>query len=97
LIKAFWEKAGVANPHNIKNFNVTNGIVPMITFVNNENTHYYNQTTPLASDTNFVYTSYSFVDAIACAICNIIAFSSVVGRVKTMEIFEMTLIGTFIY
>lgn len=43
------------------------------------------------------YTGYSFVDAIACALANVVAFSSVVGRIKLLEAFFLSLIGTFIY
>lgn len=34
------------------------------------------------------YTHHSFVDAIACSLANVIAFSSLVGRVKILESFS---------
>jgi len=43
------------------------------------------------------YTHHSFVDAIACSLANVIAFSSLVGRVKILESFFLSLLGTFIY
>jgi hypothetical protein len=52
---------------------------------------------PALPEPTYGYASYSFVDAIACAICNIVAFSSLVGRIRTLEIFILTLIGTFLY
>ena len=42
-------------------------------------------------------THYSFVDAIACALANVIAFSSLVGRIQLMEVFYLSLLGTFFY
>ena len=41
--------------------------------------------------------SYSFVDAIACALANVVAFSALVGRIKILETFFITLFGAFLY
>lgn len=46
---------------------------------------------------NQFFTHYSFVDAIACSLANIVAFGSLVGRIKMLEVFFLTLFGTFIY
>lgn len=96
LIKAFWEKAGVSDPYSSKNFRTT-PIVSKITFVNAFNDRYETLSGTAYQHPAYFYFSYSFVDAIACAICNIVAFSSVVGRIKILEVFFLTLIGTFIY
>lgn len=37
------------------------------------------------------------VDAIACAISMIVAFSSLVGRIQPFEVFVMTLFGSWLY
>lgn len=37
------------------------------------------------------------MDAIACALANIVAFGSLVGRIKFVETFFLSLIGAFLY
>lgn len=81
LIKAFWEKAGTSDPNNSKSWSPT-PFISKISFVNWAQDRYDNLAgTSLAHDTQF-YTHHSFVDAIACALANTVAFGSVVGRIK---------------
>jgi hypothetical protein len=95
LIKAFWEKAGTSDPNNSKDW--ANPIVSKISFVN------YGQDRADGSiGTGYdkspqFYSHHSFVDASACALANIVAFGSVVGRIKIFEAFFLSLLGTFIY
>lgn len=96
MIKAFWEKAGTSDPNNSKTF-WQGPVVAKISFVNWVQDRYYNQAgTVLAHDPQF-FTHHSFVDAIACAIANTVAFASVVGRIKLFEVVWLTAFGTFIY
>lgn len=96
MIKAFWEKAGTSDPNNSKNWDPT-PFISKISFVNWGQDRYDNLAgTSLAHDTQF-YTHHSFVDAIACALANTVAFGSVVGRIKLFEVFWLTAFGTFIY
>lgn len=84
-MKAFWEKAGTADPNNSKTFNpAPDNIVSKITFVNWANDRYYTSINGLLNHEAQTYYSYSFVDAIACAIANICAFASLIGRVKKL-------------
>lgn len=72
-------------------------MVEKINFVNYANDRYDTfQSTTINHPAYFYYT-YSFVDAMACAICNIVAFSAVIGRIRMLEVFFLSLIGTFIY
>ena len=96
LIKAFWEKAGASDPNNSKSF-YDSSIVQKISFVNYGQDRYSNSMgTGYEHDPQF-FSHHSFVDAIACAIANIVAFGSLVGRVKILESFVLSLFGTFLY
>ena len=96
LIKAFWEKAGTSDPLNSKSF-FESAMVPKISFVNYGQDRYdMAKGTGYEHETQF-FTHYSFVDAIACAIANIVAFGSLVGRIKVIESFVLSLIGAFLY
>jgi ammonia channel protein AmtB len=44
-----------------------------------------------------IYFSYSLVDAIACAICNIVSFSPLIGRIRKLEILILVLVSGFLY
>lgn len=72
LIKAFWEKASVSNPNNVTSW--SEPVTSKIFFTN---------VVQDIAPTN-PYPVYSFVDAIACALANVVAFSSVVGRIKLL-------------
>ena len=81
LIKVFWERAGTSDPNNSKTF-TDSSVISKISFVNYGQDRYDSMTgTSLQHDTQF-YTHHSFVDAIACALANVVAFSSLVGRIK---------------
>lgn len=96
LMKAFWEKAGTSDPYNSKSFQ-PNHDVSKITFTNVLNDRYNTAAGTIYEHSAYFYYSYSFVDAIACAICNIIIYASVVGRIKALEVFFLSVFGTFIY
>ncbi len=81
MIKDFWEKAGVSDPNNSKSF-VNNAVTSKISFVNYGQDRYDSKVgTGYERDPQF-YTHHSFVDAIACALANLVALGSVVGRIK---------------
>ena len=48
-------------------------------------------------DNSYEFTHYSLVDAIACALANVVAFASVVGRIQAIETFYLSVFGTFLY
>ena len=48
-------------------------------------------------DNKHVFTHYSFADAIACALANVVAFCSVVGRIQLLEAYYLSVFGTFFY
>ena len=85
LVKAFWEKAGTNDPSNGKYWSPE--LVQKISLVNVGQDRFE----------EYRYTHYSFVDAIACALANVVAFGSLVGRVQLIETFLLTLFGTFLY
>lgn len=96
LIKAFWEKAGVSDPNNGKSF-TTSSITSKISFVNYGQDRFNGAIGSGYDHDAFLYSHHSFVDAIACALANIVAFGSLVGRIKIFESFMLSLFGTFIY
>lgn len=96
LIKAFWEKAGTSDPNNSKSF-FESAIVSKISFVNYGQDRYNTAAGTGYEHATQFYSHYSFVDAIACAIANIVAFGSLVGRIKVIESFVLSLIGAFLY
>lgn len=77
LIKAFWEKAGTPNILNTQDWG--NQFVKKISFVN-YNQDFLNTLSKYTSS----YSHYSFVDAIACSLANVVAFASLVGRIKLL-------------
>lgn len=81
LIKAFWERAGVSDPNNGKYF-TDSSIVSQISFVNYGQDRFNGALGTGYGHSPYLYSHHSFVDAIACGIANLVAFSSVVGRVK---------------
>lgn len=93
LIKAFWEKAGTNDPNSSKTFNTGTPVVGKISFVNYGQDRFYNS----FIDPPQFYSHHSFVDAIACALANVVALASIVGRIKFFETFWLSLLGTFIY
>jgi hypothetical protein len=96
LIKAFWEKAGVSDPNNSKSFRSGSDVFK-IGFVNFAQDRYDPRTGTTLEHAVQFFTHHSFVDAIACALANVVAFSSLVGRIKIIESFFLSLLGTFIY
>ena len=87
LIKAFWEKAGTNDPNSSKTWRENDYQVEKISLVNVGQDRFI----------TFAYSHYSFVDAIACALANVVAFSSLVGRVQLAEVFYLSILGTFFY
>ena len=80
LMKAFWEKAGTSNPISTKTWEQTE--IEKISLASVDQDRF---TTFIESgDNKYEFTHYSFVDAIACALSNILAFSYVVGRVHIL-------------
>lgn len=92
LIRDFWQKAGVSDPNNGKYWGP---ITKKISFVNYGQDRFDGAVGSVYAHDTFMYSHYSFVDAIACALCNIIALGSLVGRIKLMGVFVLTLFGTF--
>ena len=87
LVKAFWEKAGTNDPNSLKTWAQNDYVVDKISLVNVGQDRF----------TTSAFSHYSFVDAIACALANVIAFSSLVGRVQLAEVFYLAILGTFFY
>ena len=83
LIKAFWEKAGVSDPNNSKSFRSGSDVFK-IGFVNYAQDRYDPRTGTTLEHAVQFFTHHSFVDAIACALANVVAFSSLVGRIKML-------------
>lgn len=71
FFRAFWYKAGTSRQDAVKSF-VGDYNYNRVSFANIEKDTYFNDTLPAAS----------FADAIACAICMILTFSPVVGRIQ---------------
>lgn len=84
LMKAFWEKAGVPDRSGSNTF-AASPYYNKINFINYAQ-NMYNGTSEWASTRMYqpshVYVTYSFVDAIACSLANVIAFSSVIGKIR---------------
>lgn len=96
MIKDFWQKAGVSDPNDNKFFQ-NNPYLPKISFVNYGQDRYnYSSGTGYDKAPQF-FSHYSFVDAIACALSCVIALGSLIGRMKLLGVFALSLIGTFIY
>lgn len=85
MMRAFWDKAGANDPLAAKNFGEKR--YDTLSFLNKGQDR--GITTAL--------THASIADAIACAISLIIAFSALVGRIQILEVFFLTLFGSFLY
>lgn len=70
LIRAFWYKAGLYSPNTQNTFSDTN--FNKISFANINKDPYFTDDLDHAS----------IVDAITCAICMILSFSTLVGRIQ---------------
>lgn len=84
LVRAFWYKTGLYSPNASNTFADR---FDKISFAN------VNQDPYVVDDLDHA----SLADAIACAICMILTFSPVIGRIQFVEAFFMTLIGTTLY
>jgi hypothetical protein len=85
FFRAFWYKAGTSLNDATKSFG--DNSFNRISFASVDKEPYYTDD----------LTHASFADAIACAICMILTFSPVVGRIQLIESFFMTLFGAFFY
>ena len=85
LMRAFWNKAGTNDPASAKTYD--------------DSTYYViglsNYGTDRQSTTGLP--TASFTDAIACALSIMVAACPVIGRVGLLEIFFLTLFGSFLY
>jgi len=85
FVRAFWYKAGTALQNSNKSFG--DNSFSRISFVNIGQDQYANNDLAVAS----------LSDAIACAICMILALGSVIGRIQFLEAFVMTAFGAWFY
>ena len=95
LVKALWQKAGTSDPNNGKFWQPIN--FSNITFVNYGQDRYTTSPGTSFEHSPQFLVSYSLVDAIACALANVVAFSALVGRIKFLETFLLAGFGTFLY
>lgn len=86
LFRAFWYKSGAWDPNSSKTFDDTNRF-RQITYAN----------VGIDLQTSYALPVTSLADAIACSISLMVAFSSFVGRVSTLEVFFLTIFGSFLY
>lgn len=85
LFRAFWSKAGTNDyDSSSKNFSSPYNRVTIANTFNNRQESTILETGP-------------FVEAIGCAISLTVAFSSVIGRIGLLEVFFLTLFGSFLY
>lgn len=85
FVRAFWYKAGTPLQSSVKTWGDTD--FNRISFVNVGQDAY-------AVDDFFTA---SWADAIACAICMILTFTPVVGRIQFLEATLLSLVGAWIY
>lgn len=97
LMKAFWQRAGTSDYNSSGKYFRDSSQVPTISFVNYGQDRFDGSVGKGYDHDPQFYSHYSFVDAIACALCNVVALGAVVGRIKFLGVFFLTLIGTFLY
>lgn len=85
LVKTFWEKAGTGRADSFKTWRPQGS--DKISLVNTGNDRFVDS----------IISHYSYVDAIACALANVVAFASLAGRIQLLEALLLSLIGTFLY
>ena len=86
LFRAFWYKSGAWDPQSSKSFDDQSRF-SQISYVNAGTDQQLSYNLPVSS----------MVDAIACSISMLVAFSSFVGRVGILAVYFLTLFGTFFY
>ena len=85
-MRAFWYKIGIYQPSATTDFS-SDQRFQQITLANVGEDLQVSRNLPVTS----------MVDAIACSVSLLVAFSALVGRVGIAELFFLSLIGTFLY